>query len=66
LGLLVGPGIKFEKNKNLFIFRAGTEYEFELGNDWGLFPSFNFDFEFKEKYSTWALIFIVSNRLSDI
>jgi hypothetical protein len=60
-GLLVGPGIEFEKNKNLFIFRAGTEYEFELGNDWGLFPSFNFDF--KEKYSTWALSLGISKRL---
>lgn len=60
-GLLVGPGIEFEKNKTLFIFRAGTEYEFELGNDWGLFPSFNFDF--KEKYSTWALSIGISKRL---
>ena len=32
-GIVAGPGMEFEKNKNLFIFRYGTEYEFELGND---------------------------------
>jgi hypothetical protein len=43
--ILAGPGVEFEKNKTLFIFRAATEYEFELANDWGLFPSFNYDFK---------------------
>lgn len=60
-GILIGPGIEFEKNKNLFIFRAGMEYEFELGDDWSLFPSFNYDF--KEEYSTWALGLGISKRL---
>jgi hypothetical protein len=52
-GILVGPGIEFEKNKNLFIFRAGLEYEFDLGKNWCLFPSINSDF--KEEYNTWSL-----------
>jgi len=44
-GILFGPGWEFEKNKNLFIFRVSAEYEFETGNDWDLFPSFNYDFK---------------------
>lgn len=59
--ILMGPGIEFEKNENLLIFRLCTEYEFELGNDWGLFPSFSYDF--KERYSTWALSLGISKRL---
>jgi hypothetical protein len=58
---LLGPGIEFEKNKNLFILRASTEYEFELGESWGLFPSFNYDF--KEEYSSWSINIGVSKRL---
>lgn len=59
--ILAGPGFEHEKNKDLFIFRASTEYEFELGNHWALFPSFNYDF--KEEFSTWALNIGVSKRL---
>jgi hypothetical protein len=59
-GILFGPGIEFEKNKNLFILRAGTEYEIETGNNWSLFPSFNYDF--KSEYSTWNLSVGVSKR----
>lgn len=51
--VLLGPGIEFEKHKNIFIIRASTEYEFELGNYWGLFPSLNYDF--KKEYSSWSL-----------
>lgn len=51
--VLAGPGIEFEKNKNLFVLRFGTEYTFELGNDWGLHPSFTYDF--KKDYSAYAL-----------
>lgn len=59
-GLLMGPGVEFEKNKNLFIFRASLEYEFELGNDWGLSPTFSYDF--KEEYSTYALSIGISKK----
>ena len=60
-GFLLGPGVEFEKNKNLFILRVSTEYEFELGNDWGLFPAINYDF--KKEYSTWAINLGISKRL---
>ncbi len=58
---LIGPGIEFEKNKNIAILRASVEYEFELGEYWGLFPSFNYDF--KQEYSTWSLNIGLSKRL---
>jgi len=53
LAIYTGPGIEFEKNKNIFVFRFTTEYTFELGNDWGLFPVFSYDF--KKEYSSYAL-----------
>jgi hypothetical protein len=36
-GIFLGPGVEFEKNENLFILRASTEYTFELGDGWDLF-----------------------------
>lgn len=59
--ILAGPGFEHEKNKDLFVFRLSSEYEFELGNHWALFPSFNYDF--KEEFKTWALNIGVSKRL---
>ena len=59
-GLLMGPGLEFEKNKNLFIFRAAIEYEFELNNNWAIVPSVNNDF--KEEYSTYALSIGVNKK----
>jgi hypothetical protein len=43
--VLTGPGIELEKNKNIFIFRLSTEYTFDIGNDWGVYPNFTFDFK---------------------
>ncbi len=51
--IFTGPGVEFERNKNIFILRAGMEYEFELGNNWGLAPAFSYDF--KKEYSTYSL-----------
>ncbi len=51
--VFAGPGVEFERNKNLFIVRTSTEYEFELGKNWGLAPAFSYDF--KKEYSTYAL-----------
>lgn len=59
--LLLGPGVEFEKHKNLFILRTSVEYEFELSENWGLFPSVNFDY--KEEYSTWSVNIGVSRKL---
>jgi hypothetical protein len=51
--LLAGPGIELENNKNIFVFRFSTEYTFELGNDWGIYPNFTYDF--KKEYSSYEL-----------
>lgn len=59
--ILLGPGIELEKNKNLFVLRAGIEREFELDEHWGLSPSINYDF--KEAYSSWSINIGVSRRL---
>lgn len=59
--VLLGPGIEFEKNKNIFLVRASVEREFELGEYWGLFPSINYDF--KEEYSTWSINIGISKQL---
>ncbi len=50
--IMTGPGIEIEKNKNLFVLRFSTEYAFELGNDWELFPNFTYDF--KKEYGSYA------------
>lgn len=60
LGIIVGPGIEFERNKNLFILRLGLEYGFEIGRSWELFPSLNFDF--KKEYNTYSLALGISKR----
>jgi len=51
--VLAGPGVEFETHKNLFIVRFSTEYTFDLGNDWGLYPNFTYDF--KKEYSSYEL-----------
>ena len=51
--IFTGPGVEFEKNKNLFILRASTDYEFELGKNWGLAPVFSYDF--KKEFGTYSL-----------
>ena len=58
--IFTGPGVEFEKNKNIFIIRAGMEYEFELGKNWGLAPAFSYDF--KKEYSAYSLGFALSKR----
>lgn len=49
--IYAGPGVEFERNKNLFILKTGTEYEFELGKNWGLHPAFSYDF--KKEYGSY-------------
>ena len=51
--IFAGPGVEFERSRNIFIVRASTEYEFELGKNWGLAPALSFDF--KKEYSTYSL-----------
>lgn len=58
--ILLGPGIEFERNKNIGILRSSLEYELELSEFWGLFPSANYDF--KQEYSTWSVNIGISRR----
>lgn len=50
--IFAGPGVEYERNKNLFILRASTEYEFEIGKNWGLAPVFSYDF--KKEYGSYS------------
>lgn len=43
LVLLAGPGIEIEPNENLFVFRAGLEYEIEFGTHWDIAPTIFYD-----------------------
>lgn len=50
--VFTGPGIEFEKNKTLFIFRFATEYTIKLKNNWAVFPNFTYDF--KREFGSYA------------
>ncbi|MGI9546193.1 MAG: hypothetical protein ACR2MM_03070 [Flavobacteriaceae bacterium] len=52
-GIIFGPGLEFERNKNLFLLRLGMEYAFELGRSWEILPAINFDF--KKEFNTYSL-----------
>lgn len=52
-GVMAGPVIEFEDNKNLFVMRLALEYKVTLGKSWLLLPAFTVDF--KEEYGTWGL-----------
>lgn len=52
-GVNFGPGIEFERNRNLFILRVGIEYLIYLENGWELFPALNYDF--KKDFDTYSL-----------
>lgn len=41
---VLGSGIEFEKNENLFIIRTGIEYEIEFGNHWDVAPTIFYDY----------------------
>ncbi|WP_299700129.1 hypothetical protein [uncultured Pontibacter sp.] len=43
LVLLAGPGIEVEPHENLFVFRAGLEYEIEIGSHWDIAPTVFYD-----------------------
>ncbi|MFD2201043.1 hypothetical protein [Shivajiella indica] len=47
-----GPGYEFEKNENLFLWRIGTEYSFEISENFEI--ALNFIYENKQNiYDTW-------------
>ncbi|MCB0628583.1 MAG: hypothetical protein R2824_25715 [Saprospiraceae bacterium] len=62
-GLVVqfGPGIEFEKKENFALFRAGLEYEIEIGNHWDISPTIFYDTRFEE-YHTWSFALGIGRR----
>ena len=42
--LALGTGVEFEQTENLFVVRAGVEYEIKLANHWDLSPTFIYDY----------------------
>ena len=59
-GIIAGAGIEIEHHHNFAVLRAGTGYEFDIGNHWDITPTLTFDF--KEEYSSWALILSCGKR----
>jgi len=51
---VLGTGVEFEKNENLFIMRAGVEYEIEFGNHWDVSPTIVYDHR-SDSSSTWGI-----------
>jgi hypothetical protein len=51
---VVGTGVEFEKNEDLFIIRAGLEYEVEFGNHWDVSPTVIYDHR-SNNSSTWGI-----------
>ncbi len=48
----IGPGYEFEKSKNLFLVKAGTEYSFEITEDFEI--ALNLIYENKQEvYDGW-------------
>jgi len=54
LVVVLGAGVEFEKNQNLYIVRAGLEYEIEFAENWDLAPTFFYDYRHKE-FGTWSM-----------
>jgi len=49
----LGPGYEFESHKNLFLVKAGTEYSFEISEDFEI--ALNLIYENKEEvYDAWT------------
>jgi len=49
-----GPGIELEPNENFFVFRAGVEYEINLGDVWDFYPSVFYDYR-EDAYDTFTV-----------
>jgi hypothetical protein len=58
----IGPGIELEKSKNLFLLRAGTEYSFEISEDFEI--ALNLLYENKDEvYDTWTFGIAFNKKL---
>lgn len=57
-----GPGYEFEKNENLFLFKLGTEYSFEISEDFEI--ALNLIYENKEEvYDAWTFGIAFNKKL---
>jgi hypothetical protein len=58
----LGPGVELEKSENLFLVRAGTEYSFEITEDFEI--ALNLIYENKEEvYDTWTFGIAFNKKL---
>jgi len=60
--LIAGVGQEIEKHENLWVFRFGIDYEFELNDGWDLSPSLIYDIK-ESLYDSWTLGLSVGKRL---
>lgn len=51
---LAGPGVEFETNRNLNVFRLGAEYEYPLHHHWDIAPAIYYDFRVGA-FDTWSV-----------
>ena len=57
-----GPGIELEKNENFFLVRAGTEYSFEISENFEI--ALNLIYENKDEvYDTWTFGIAFNKKL---
>ncbi|MEI6865989.1 hypothetical protein [Flavicella sp.] len=61
LVVVFGAGVEFEKSENLFIIRAGLEYEIEFAEYWDLSPTVFYDYR-KDEFGTWSIGIGVGRR----
>lgn len=58
----VGPGYEFESHKNLFMVKAGTEYSFEITENFEI--ALNLSYENKQEiYDTWTFGIAFNKKL---
>ncbi len=60
LCILAGGGYEFEKHKNLFVLRAGAEYEIEYNENW--FSPVGAFYDFKEEFDLFSVSFGLARR----
>lgn len=61
LGFLAGVGRELEKHQSFWVFRAGVEFEIEMGNHWDLSPSLIYDLK-ESVYDSWSIGLTVGKR----
>jgi len=58
----LGPGYEFESHENLFLVKAGTEYSFEITEDFEI--ALNLIYENKEEvYDAWTFGIAFNKKL---